>query len=481
MKKFTKTLAGILAGLTMLSGCGTEQATEGVETVTWYVPMLITGNGKQEVLDKVNDILETKYNLKLDLIGIDSGNYNNKMQVMNAGQEEYDLAFTSHWKNSYSTNVSNGVFYELTEEDLKKYAPKTYESMSDNVWKAVKIDGKIYAVPNWQIQTRAACIYTPKEFLDETGESLENIKTLDDITGYLRKVQAIHPNCNKIKAMWTQLMPYYNMIEIYEEKMPGAIVFNKEGKPEVINQYDTQEFTDYIDLRQDWVAEGLCTDKYLPDSNADKKEIKEEPIWVHVYSPGGDAILSQSRGYEMVFKQFSNAVMSSTGVTAALTGISATSKNPTAALKMIEVINTDAEVHNLLSYGIEGVDYVKTSENQIERKEEKTFRGVDNWMMGTIANTYLLSNQSPTLIEETKAFNDEAMPSPLLGFNANVDNLTLEISNCKTVINEYLEMLDLGLSDDAKLAEFRAKLDEAGVDKIVSELQSQIDEWYAAQ
>ena len=61
------------------------------------------------------------------------------------------------------------------------------------------------------------------------------------------------------------------------------------------------------------------------------------------------------------------------------------------------------------------------------------------------------------------------------------ENVTLEVANCKSVVSEYLEMLDLGLYGPDKLAEFNQKLKTAGVDTIINELQKQIDEWYATK
>ena len=477
-KKITKALSVFMAASMLLAGCGADTQNEDTPTLTWYVNTLLTGNGKEAVFTKANELLKERYNLQLEVVGIDSGNYDQKMQVMNAGRDVYDLAFTSHWKNDYFSGVANGVYYELTEEELKKYAPKTYESMSDEIWNAVKVDGKIYAVPNWQIQTRATGINIPTEFIELTGTDINNIKTVDDITEYLRAIIAKKPECNKIPGFWTQLLPYYGMVEVYEEGMPGVIYFTKEGKPQIFNQYDSQEFLDYVALRHQWIDEGLCVDKYLPDSKSSTKEKKEQPFMIHVYKPGVEGELTKSKGYDWSSAQMSQPVIATSGVTAALTGVSATSKNPQAALRMIEVLNTDSEIHNLLSYGIEGVDYEKTSEKQIKKLDNKQYSGINNWTMGTVANTYMLDTQSPTVWEDTKKFNDEAVTSPLLGFNADITNLTLEIANCKTVINEYLGMIDLGLYDDAKVEEFRSKLKQAGADKIMTEIQSQIDEWW---
>ncbi len=478
-KKFMKTIATVLAGASVLSGCSNgAKKSEGPTTITWYVPTLLSGNGKDAVFEKVNDILTERYNLKLDMIAIDSGNYDQKMQVMNAAGEAYDLAYTAHWKNNYYSNVSNGVFREITEEELKEYAPETYKLTGEAAWNATRVGGKIYAVPNWQMQTRATAVFAPKEYLDLTGTNIDDLKSYDDITAYLKKLHAVKPEVNEVGKAWSQVITHHNMVEVYEETMPGVIDFTKEGKPVVFNQYESKEFADYVETRNMWIKEGLVTGQYIPDSKAQQKEFKTASVWFHQYSPMAEATATAGNEYDIKAASFSDVIMTPTGVTAALTGISTTSEHPLEALKLIEVMNTDSEVMNLIAYGIEGVDYDKVSDNQIKIREDKQYAGPALYILGSMGNAYLTDVQSPTLIEEMEEHNGNALASPLMGFNANLDDISLEISNCKTVVKEYLEMLDLGLYDSKKLAEFNSKLKAAGVDKIITELQRQIDEWW---
>ena len=481
-KKVVKTLAAILAGATILSGCGNGLGGSGkMVTIKWYIPALLTGNGKDAVFAKVNEILAEKYNLQLDLVAIDSGNYDQKMQAINAAGEEYDLAYTAHWKNNYVANVTNDIFVELTEEDLKEYAPNTFELTGSAAWDATRVNGKIYAVPNWQMQTRATALIAPQEYLDLTGTDLAAIKDYDGITEYLRKLHAVKPQVNEIPGFWSQVITHHNMVEVYEERMPGVVDFTKEGKPVVFNQYESQDFADYVATRNSWIAEGLVVDQYIPDSKAGSKEFKTQAMTAHQWSPMVESTVESSSGYDHGASSFSEIIMTPSGVTAALTGISTTSKHPMEALKMIEIINSDPEIMNLIAYGIEGVDYDKVSDNQIKLREDKQYAGPALYAIGSMANAYLTETQSPTLIEDMQAHNNSAIASPLMGFNANLENVTLEVANCKSVVSEYLEMLDLGLYGPDKLAEFNQKLKTAGVDTIINELQKQIDEWYATK
>lgn len=477
VKKILLRMVSLMSALTVIvSGCSVfKSGDEKITTVKWYINTGVGGKDRQAVFEKANEILEKRYNLRLEIIGLNSDIYTSKMNILSSGNGEYDLCYTSHWNNSYVSNVSSGTFYELTEEELMKYAPKTYASMSETIWEAAKIDGKIYAVPNWQMLTRSTAIYIPKKLLEMTNTDISNITDYDDMTEYLRKVVKISPDSNDVGAMWNQLMTYNNFIEVFEEEMPGAINFMEGGKPRVFNQYDTQEFEDYINLRRSWCQEGLCDDKYVSGLGANERV----PLLIHQASPLGEATQSKQIEREVVGKQISNAVLSTNGVTAAMTAVNATSKNPIAAIRMIEVMNTDSEVMNLLAYGIEGIHYEKISDNQIKKKTNSSiYSGVKLYTLGSLANAYILDTQPKTLIEDVVKFNENAIISPIMGFNPVLDGIEQEIADCRIVKDEYFELLDLGIGDEDDLEKFRADLKKAGVETIIAEFQRQIDEWY---
>ena len=483
MKKRILSLVMAVAAFASVAGCGTkEDDGNKVTEISWYVPAVLEGKDVQEVLDTANALLAERYGLKLNLNCVDNGNYNSKMQVMNAGREEYDLVFTSNWTNDFYKNVSNGVFYDISK-DLPVYAPKLYESMSEAEKQAVTFDGGIYAVPNWQIQAKSTALLFDKERLESTGMTLDQINSLDDVTAYLRKVHEIAPDCNIISDFWSALTFYNGINEIVEEGLPPAIYFNKDGKPQIINQYETQEFEDYVKLRHQWTAEGIATNKYDPNVKASNKDVRREPFAVSIYKPGIEADYKKSVGYDVVGKPFSEAVLSTAGINAALTGVSATSKHPQDAVRMLEVMHTDKEIYNLICWGIEGKHYNKISDNKIEITEGAGYSRIPNWEMASIANSYLLSSAADDVVEKTEEYNNSAKASPIIGMQFSVDNIATEMANCRTVVNEQLQMLELGLTDDvdAKLAKFREDLKISGVDSMIEELQKQLDEWWATK
>lgn len=92
--------AFLIAGL--LTGCtGREEQKEPQDNLvelTWYQ----VGNKQKDdalVLEEVNEYLAEKIGVKLNIKKVSWGDYNQKMQVVIATEEEWYLCFTSSWAN----------------------------------------------------------------------------------------------------------------------------------------------------------------------------------------------------------------------------------------------------------------------------------------------------------------------------------------------------------------------------------------------
>lgn len=476
-------LATTLAFTSMFSGCGGKHKDNGdVQKITWYIGGVLEGADKGLVLKSVNEKLREKYNMELDLIAIDFGNYDKKMQVINAGRETYDLAYSSSWTNSYDRNARSGAYADITDK-LKELAPNLYNSLDKNVWEAAKVDGKIYGVPNWQVLASSVGLGIPTNKLEKVGVNIDDIKTMEDLTGYLRKLHEVEPESNRVGTMWNMAMQYYGMNGFLGEELPGAFYRSQTGKPIAINQYESPEFEQYIRMRRDWVKEGLSFDAYTTDDTSSSSEgIQRNPFELSTYKPGVAAEKSKSKGYEWQFAQLSPAVFSGGAVRNAMTAVSATSKNVDSAVKFLEIINSDKEIFNMLCWGIEGRQYTKVSENQIEVSENNGYSGISAWELGSVKNSYVLDTQPADLWEQTERYNNEAIVSPILGFEAKTDSITAELANCKNVIKAQLTMLELGLVDpDTGIKQLQNDLKTAGADKVIAELQRQIDQWWESK
>lgn len=485
MKKLLKLCSVILCVamlVSALAGCGgNDETNDGVITLRWYIPQVDCAD-RMLVQEEINKIL-AKDGLAIEWLFVDAGNYDEKMQMANAGGEVYDLCFTSNWRNDFYNNVANGAMYDITDL-LPVHAPKLWASMDERIWNVAKVDGKIYAAPNWQIQTKGVSIGMPQELLDKSGCELENIKTFEDVEHYMKELQKVEPESNMIRNYWDMIQFYYGFVPIGNTVLPGVIRYETDEWSTVINQYDSPEFEEFVRMTRRWVEEGVLTSNYYTQedyNNFAKTDPFKEPFRIFTTSPTAGALLKNNTGYDWAITEISKPILCTDGVNCAMTGVSATSKHPEEAVKLLELMNNNKELINLITYGLEGKHYNKVSENRIERIKNSGYTGPQTWMVASSELLYLQGIEKDDNWEKTREINDNAYVVPTLGFVPDTSMITAELANCQTVINEQLEMLVFGLIPvDEGLANLRKGLDDAGADIVIAEYQKQLDEWVAA-
>ncbi len=478
--KIVLILAAAIA-MGIAGGCGNKDKAGDTTKITWHLRGVKQDSSYDRVWDEVDKLLKERYNLDLDIILTDGGNYNQKIQMLNATCEPYDLVFTSNWTNNFYVNIKNGSLFDITEL-LPEYAPTVNEQMSDAERTVATVDGKLYGVPNWQVQARATAIAFPKDKLEKTGFTLDEINTIEDLGKYLEAIVALEPNSNKADMFFDRLITYYDMYSVLQEKIPGVCRISAEGKPVVLNQYETEEFREYAKTMYDWAQRGI-KEKHLDSTDYSVKELQQSPFLLYsTYKPGLQESESLKKGYEIIGKQFSNSVVTPESILATVTGVGAYSEHPEDAVRMIEIMRTDKEIYNMLAWGLEGENYEKISDTQIKPKENMTY-SMSDWAMGSVLNSYVTDQQAPDLAEQLKVYNDTGIVSQLMGFSVNTDNIVSQVGNCETVIKEQLDLIDKGNVEDpdAAVDKLIESLKVAGADKIVSEIQKQIDEWWATK
>jgi len=519
MKKCSKKLFSMMLivcmAICMLVGCGNEKdnetktpnqsekentssvdSSESEEKVDYsdvtlkYYLFGSTNPDDDAVYEKAKEIVRDKLGCNIEIIVVESGEYASKMQVLSAANEPFDVVFTSNWANSYYDNVYDGNFVAL--DDLLDTVPDLVDMMPEYYWTGATVDGKIYAVPNQQIAARAPGLMIPTRNIEllNLDASDYNIKDCTDYLEYLKIVENYLVALNEVtgtyataKELWSEGVQIFGFETLVSTKNPGAVMYNSEEPLKVVNQYKSQEFVDYIKARREWQQKGLVQPEVTNTRELETFIESEGAIpsleVIGTYKPGVEQEVSDTSGYPCTMLVNTTPYLTTGATISTMNAVSATSEYPELALKFIELLNTDKELYNLLSFGIEGLNYAKLGENTIVTSSNNRYYQ-PNWAIGCVYNSYLYEAQDEDIWEETKEINDSSINSPLLGFSPNLENIQVEIAGCTAVVEEYYSMLVYGVVDvDEVYPEFIEKLDAAGVDKIISELQSQIDAWLA--
>lgn len=234
---------------------------------------------------------------------------------------------------------------------------------------------------------------------------------------------------------------------------------------------------------RDWNAKGYLNSKERISKKIDDTAKPEDWNKIAILiagasKPGVDVIMSNQVGQQTIDFPATTAHLSTGGIVATMQGISRTSKNPERAMMLLELLNTDAELYNLLNFGLKDKHYKIDADGfKVAGDGQKGYNPNVPWMFATNYLAYVDKGMPKTVWEDTKKFNNDAVPSKLLGFSFDAEPVKAEIGKTSAVFDEYYRAIELGVATEAKYNEFLAKLKDAGSDKIIAEMQKQIDAW----
>lgn len=453
--------------------------------LTWYFPGNWPQPEQDQVFAEVNKVIKAKINATVDFKPFSFGDYDQKMKVVIASGEPYDLAFTSNWINNYSQNVGKGAFLPL-DDLLAKYAPQSFANVPKTFWEATKVKGKIYGFVNQQISARTPAVSISKALADEYKFDINSIAgkisgfNLNLLEPIIQKVRKDHPEKFVGMAM-DQMKDAFNFEPIVGFKTPGAVAYSDDSL-KVVNQFETDEVKAFAATMRDWNAKDYMNSKERISKVTDDPGLcKAGKCLIGVsgaYKPGGEQLSLAYNGYLDVIAPANIPHLTTGGITATMHAINRNSKNPERAMMLLELLNTDKDLYNLLNFGIKDKNYKIDADGfMVPGDGQKGYNPYVPWMFATNYLANVEKGMPKTVWEDTKKINANAIPSKLLGFTFDAEPVKAEIGKTNAVYDEYSRAIDLGVASEAKYNEFVAKLKAAGSDKIIAEMQKQIDAW----
>lgn len=453
-------------------------------TLTWYIP----GNGPQTDTQKVEDAiyeyLKDDLNVRIDFVECDWGSYDDKVQMAIASQEAFDLCYTAHWSNNFYNNVSKNAFLEL-EDLLDEYGKELKESIPETGWKAASVNAHIYAIPNQQIWAYQGAIGVETSYLEQYNFDLSQVTELKDMEPLFEQIKADNPDMYPIvNSGPAEILNNYQNTMGYEElagsKIPGALVFDDE-ELKVVNQYELPEMKEFFDMMYDWNQKGYFRSDAatVTDDSLDIQIGKSMSKFIASYKPGVIQDTKAKTGKDFTFQPIGTPHLTTSGITATMTAVSRTSKNPERAIMFLDRLNTDKELYNMVCFGLEGEHYTKDGNYAIP-VENSAYNPNQDWVYGNQFNALYREGQGENDWADTAAINDSAEPSRVLGFSFDSTPVQTELASISAVVDEYYLALETGgVNPDEVLPEFLEKLEQAGSKTLIEECQRQLDQWLA--
>lgn len=447
----------------------------------WYYPGPNVPADLQTVEDAINKITQAKINATIKLKPVGFGDYNQKMNTVVASGEKADIIWTSSWLFNYGQNQGKGAFIAL-DDLIEKYAPALKSTLPPFVLNASKIHGKLYGIPNYQALAARETFIVQKRFVDKYKLDVNSIKTLEDIEPFLEQIKAGEPDIIPIgMASYGYFGDMHTALGY--DIVNSALAVSYDAPDKIFNVFDSPYYARYTELVRNWYTKGYINENAaMTKASLDILKTGKVAVYYHGSSTGAEtAYKNDNGGHDVVLIPITPFFVAADGPIATMQAISRSSENPERAMMFINLLNTDKDLFNTISYGIEGKHYTKVSDNIVKVNKDAGYVPNTGWVFGNVFNGYLVEGQDPGVFEQQKKDTENAVSSPIMGFIFDPTAVSAEIANITTVIDQYTPALNTGTVDPAsEMAEFLNKLKSAGIEKVVAEAQKQLDAFNSA-
>ena len=452
------------------------------------------------ILEKVNEITESQINVHVDVQWVEAGSYGTQVTMMIQGGDDLDLMqFTPIPGGSYTSFLSAGQLMDISEY-LDEYGQDIKEIQGD-LLDGCKFNGGIYGIGNYRDIAAFQNILIRKDALEETGhlEDAENATTWSEVEVIMKDVVAAgYGGFINNDAMGTVLYPNAFMNGPDEFSKNRSVDILGDGYQLVVTdadtdtvecKYFTDEFKTMAERAAKWYEEGLIYKDSATSQDYGDTLLKSDVGAAKVAQQESGSLenMTSTAGHEFVAIKVSDMMISTSSITKFGYSVPVTAKEPEAAIKFVNLLYTNQELANTLTYGVEDRDWVLDDDGYATYPEGVTAENVPYHQSDFLyGNQFLVTpwTGSTTTREEQKKLTDETEHSKYFGFQ--IDNTGLEntLTACYNVEQQYLATLNSGVAGadwENTLTEFQDALSKAGIDDLIAAYQSQLDEWLAQQ
>ncbi|MBR2122819.1 MAG: ABC transporter substrate-binding protein [Lachnospiraceae bacterium] len=447
-----------------------------------------------EVNAAINEIAN-QYGLDVEIEFVSSDAYAQQLNLMIAGGEDLDVFMVTPGASSFATLSANNSLADIAPY-LDTAAPDLKALIRQEYWDACTLDGRTLLVTTWDDKVTGNWLVMDKTILDELGleEQARAIASYDDITAIYEKVYAAHPELSMVAAGGSSnaLTPseiffgdtfaentLYDTLGDQAYQM-GAIY---EGTEEVINVFETPEWKKNCERMQAWYDAGYVYKDSVTTTDSGETLLKNGAIFSFFTNAEMNCETAKTSqcGKPVVAVKVGEVPVSGGRIRQFGYGVSSTSKHPDAAVKWLQLLYTNADVANLLAYGIEGKHYVTNEDGSLSYPEGVTMDncGYQYHVAFVVGNYYLLKiweGDSLTLREDAKAVNETAEVSKYANFSWDNSAVTAEVTATTNVYNKYYKNITVGACDvDAEIEKFNEELHASGLDEIMAAKQEQLN------
>jgi putative aldouronate transport system substrate-binding protein len=372
-----------------------------------------------------------------------------------------------------------------------KYAPtlKAYlEKTGSLAW--AKSNGKIVAIPTDDPNAGRPYLQI-REDLRVKYNVREPLTTIEDMERYLEAVMAGERNIRAVNSvigaiMWDNaLYATSQEAELDREFGVGNFDFTyslRDPKVTIIPLERTEAFRKASRIRARWYEKGWITRNAMNETETvgGLNEGKYAAVMRGLFDSYQDMT---GPGEKKVYMMYPDKTVVSDSSMGNVLAINRNAANPERAMMFLEWANASQENYNAVLYGIKDTTYVVNNgivqfpAGQDAQSGYLEWNGRwafwrSQWRQPSWELTQAVQEAQQAELKMTNI-----IPSPVAGFTFDTDPVKTAIANRQAVMDQYGRILQFGLRSDVDAAvdEYIQRLNAAGTNEILAELQKQVD------
>ena len=443
-----------------------------------------------EVWEAMGEYTRPMINADFDIQFIAGTDYEDRLMVMAAAGEAWDLSFQGEWLNFHQM-VAQDAFLEL-DDLLPVYAPDLYAAYYGlGILDAARGGGGyIVALPWTMTMNHRQFLKWRGDLAEEAGIDGSGVWDWETADVLLHELRDAFPDRYILNGL-----NYVMGAEEGLQFLPFGMAINlNDAHPTVIPLETTQSFRNAAHFAERWQeADIIRTDVLVDGLNAGVMQTGGQliaAVSTHEWSQSNRPWVEEGARWEFV-NMFPEGLFANRSPLSNLTVIPATSENPERTLMWMNLVETSRSVYDLLHFGIYGVTYFLDGEEAIypEGMDVSTSSYMDwesrwaFWKPQFMRPDATFPAGFWDRERDFAIYTPENVNSPIMGFSFDLTDVSTEAAQRSQIYDDAWRMIRVGLAggyqeaidnlNDASIA--------AGRDRLVEEFQRQIDEFLAGR
>lgn len=466
---------------------------------------------RDAVQDAINGYMIPNYHIEVELLPLQSADYQKKVQLMLSGGDALDVfpiqaTYAASW-------INMGGVYDMNEFMDTEEGKAIEDALGENLTYAGSMNNILYGFPANKEYVELGGLCMRADICDELGitEEYGLEKNKDEYDGTIYNWSVAGEIFEKVKEAYPDMVPLYlnqssqmNRFTHFDTLGDNFGVIDWESDHDsttVVNKYETDTYKNAVKMLADWYDKGYIYKDAQTDTSGSSTMMKAGNTFSYATAikPGMLVEAEAANGMDCYAMYFGTGTepTSDEGTRSVLftgnaclynTGIATNSEDPAMAFKFVSALYTDPILMNLWQYGIEDTNYKKNDDGTIyyaDGEDGSNYKYHQNtgWSMGNQMISYVWSDGSKTADywDKLEAHNAWGDVSPTFGFNWDSTEHSTELTALSNALNNYRAALETGSVGAAKvddtLDSLNKALYDAGLQDVMDEKQAQLDKW----